>query len=149
MKRLIALVFVLVGLAVLTPSGQATDFVISSFQCDPSSCTERTPSPVFQATVFVSFNGVCTGGAVGGIESFATAFVGAPTPCKVPFTPVARIVIDESEFLDDFGCPFLVDTVTENADVLDVIGDTVFHRETGAACDGSTSGPFSAGSQPC
>jgi hypothetical protein len=147
---LVLRISLLVGvLGILSPRAKAQDFVFSSFQCNPSSCENRTPFPVLQGSVTVTFQGVCTGSVVEGIQSFATAFVGAPQSCSEPFTPVARIVVSESEFLDDFGCPFLVDTVTENADVLDIFGDTVFHKESGAACDGSTTGPFAVGTRPC
>lgn len=72
MNKTIALLLFLAA-ALLTPRAHATDFVFSSFQCDPVSCTERTPEPVLMGTVSVTFSGVCTGGAVGAIESFATA----------------------------------------------------------------------------
>lgn len=148
--KIFAALFLFLALGVLfTPAAHAQDFVFSSFQCDPLSCEERTPFPVFQATVNVTFDGTCTGGAVGGIESFATTFVGLPNPCPVPFTPIARIQVDTARLLDDFGCLFFVDTVTESSEVQDVIGNPVFFRSTGASCDGGLTAPLSAGTKPC
>jgi hypothetical protein len=152
MTRNICVMFVFILLCVFVPSHAhaQTNFVFSSFQCDPVSCESRTSIPVFQATVNVDFIGTCTGGAVPGIEAFATAFVGSPEPCQVPYTPVASVVVSTQEMTDDFGCnPFFVDTETTNADVLDVLGNPVFHKSSSASCDGGTSGPFSVGARPC
>jgi hypothetical protein len=131
------------------PAAHAQDFVSSSFQCDPLSCEERTPFPVLQATVNVTFDGTCTGGAVGGIESFATAFVGLPDPCPVPFTPIARIEVSTADLLNDFGCIYFVDTVTESAEIRDALGNTVFFKSSGASCDGGLTGPVTFGTKPC
>lgn len=148
--KITAAVFLFIALgALFVPAAHAQDFVFSSFQCDPLSCDERTPFPVFQATVNVTFDGACTGGVVGGIESFATTFVGLKAPCPVAFTPIAHIEVDRSSQLDDFGCIFFVDTVTESSEITDILGNTVFFKSSGASCDGGLSGPFSAGIKPC
>src|ERR1051325_10398334 len=145
--KVTAAVFLFIALGVLfVPPAHAQDFVFSSFQCDPLSCDARTPFPVFQATVNVTFDGTCTGGVVGGIDSFATTFV---NECPVPFTPIAHIEVSTAELEDDFGCIFVVDTVTESSEVQDVLGNTVFFKSSGASCDGGLSGPFSAGIKPC
>lgn len=135
--------------ALFAPAAHATDFVFSSFQCDPSSCIEQTPVPVTQGSVFVSFNGTCTGGAVAGIEAFASAQVGIPEPCQTAYTPQAKIAVTRSELLDDFGCEYFVDTEINRFDIFDATGVNVFNSSSGAACDGSTTGPFQVGFRPC
>jgi hypothetical protein len=152
MIKNIAFLFSLAVACVALPNSAhaQTNFVFSSFQCDPLSCTATTPVPEFQAQVSVDFIGTCTGGAVGTIESVAVAVVGATAPCLAPYTPVATNTVTTEEFLDDFGCnPFFVDTVTASADILDFFGNPVFHKSTGFSCEGGTSGPFVVGTIPC
>jgi hypothetical protein len=149
MKKLIALFVFAMGASFLVPAAQGTDFVFSSFQCDPVSCIETTAVPVTQGSVSVSFNGTCTGGVVAGIEAFATAQVGIPNPCQSPYTPRAQISINEQELLDDFGCTYLVDTEINRFDIFDASGINVFNNSSGSSCDGSTTGPFTAGTRPC
>jgi hypothetical protein len=150
-KTIISVLFLFALACSLLPSvAQAqTNFIFSSFQCDPGSCKNQTTAPVFQGTVTVTFNGTCTGGAVAGIEAFATSFVGVPGPCEVPYTPFAQVEVSRETLLDDFGCPYDVDTETNIADVLDVLGNVVFNTSSSTSCDGSTSGPFTVGTRPC
>src|SRR5262245_12712151 len=127
MKYLIAVLsFVFIGLLHL-PAAHATDFVFSSFQCDPLSCINRTPFPVFQGSASVSFDGTCTGGAVaGGIHLLASAVIGIPIPCSTPYTPEAKASKQTIELLDDFGCEYSVDTVLNVVTVYDAFGINVF-----------------------
>jgi hypothetical protein len=149
MKCAVAVFSFAVFSVLFAPAARATDFVFSSFQCDPSSCVERTPVPVTQGSAFVSFNGTCTGGAVAGIEAFASAQVGTPNPCQSPYTPEAKISIQTTEQLDDFGCEYAIDTEINAFNIYDASGINVFHNSSGTSCDGGTTGPFTAGSRPC
>lgn len=151
---LIVCILEVVGLA-LVPSAhaQSPDFIFSSFQCDPISCVNELP-PTLQGEVTASFNGTCTGGAIGGIEGFAKSQVGVtPTgesaPCSTPYIPRVAFVVHRSELLDDFCDVYSLDTVTESADVLDPLRDLVFHREISSSCDGGVTPVARIGTQPC
>jgi hypothetical protein len=126
----------------------ATDFVFSSFQCDPSECIEQT-APTTVGTAFVSFNATCTGGAVSTIEGSALAQIGVPEPCTAPFIAFAQIQQSTTTELDDFGCPFNLSSVTQTAKVFSAAGVQVFSDVGGSDCQGGTFGPTNDGTKPC
>jgi hypothetical protein len=152
MNRIIAtLVFIATSAVLIAPvvQAQTSSFLFSSFQCDPLSCKEQTLLPVFVGTASVSFTSSCSGGAVSGLEGDTISRVGVPTACSTALTPRASVETFRTEHLDDCGIPFFVDTVRQNSDVLDALGDVIFHKDLEASCDGGTGGPIVVGEKPC
>jgi len=144
---------VIIALAPSVQAQSSPDFIFSSYQCDPVSCVNELP-PTVEGQVTASFNGQCTGGAIGGIEGFAKSQVGiTPTgesaPCSKPYIPHVSFEVHRSQELNDFCEVYSLDTVTENADVLDAFRNLVFHREISSSCDGGVSPVERIGTQPC
>lgn len=126
-----------------------TDYVFSSFQCDPLSCQEEGPAETI-GSVQVSFNSTCTGGAIGGLNGSAKITIGIPNACKTPYIPFAIVETSQSEYLDDCGDPYYVDYVTETGEVISPLtGATVFNLSNSAGCDGSITSPVVIGNKPC
>jgi len=150
MKRMLVSICFLAVLGLFVPAARAqTNFIFSSFQCDPSSCIDETPIPVFQGLALVTFDSTCTGGAITGISGRAKAVVGDIGQCRDPYTPHAEIDRYRSTYLDDCGNPYSVDSETEIAEIKNAGGAIVFLDEAGVSCDGGTTGPTSNGSRPC
>lgn len=156
MKHMLFVLCVGVAIIVLSPFAHAQaspDFIFSSYQCDPISCVNELP-PTVEGQVTASFNGQCTGGAIGGIEGFAKSQVGItptgePAPCSKPYIPRVSFEVHRSQELNDFCEAYSLDTVTENADVLDALRNLVFHREISSSCDGGVTPVERIGTQPC
>jgi len=132
----------------LVPPAHATDFVFSSFQCDPSQCIEQT-MPITVGSAFVSFNATCTGGMVGSIEGSALAQIGVPNPCPAPYIAYAQIQQSTQTLLDDFGCPYDLSSVTQTAKIFSAAGVQVYSDVGGVDCQGGTFGPTNDGTKPC
>lgn len=148
MKNLLGLFCFLAGAAFLPPTSRATDFVFSSFQCDPTSCQEQTV-PVVAGTAFVSYDATCTGGAVPGFSGSAKSQVGVNGPCNSLFIAQAQVQQSTTTQLDDFGCPFNLSTATAIAQILTPLGVPVFTDTFSVSCDGGISGPTNNGERPC
>ena len=127
----------------------ATDYVLSSLQCNPLSCDERTPFPVFQGSVFVSYDATCTGGKVSSISGRAFSQIGVPEACPTPYTPHAQIKTKSTLLMDDFGCVYEVDSIIEIAEVFDASGSLILHEDTSVSCDAGTGPVFIVGNRPC
>jgi hypothetical protein len=147
MKRMFALVCCFTALSLFAPPAHATDFVLASLQCDPSSCTEQT-LPTFVGSAFVSYNATCTGSGIS-VEGSASSQVGVDGPCNSPFIARARVTTSTKTELDDFGCEFNIDSVTAIGEVLSPLGVVVFQTQAGVACDGGVFGPTNNGVAPC
>jgi hypothetical protein len=149
MKNLLVSFCFLTVVSLLAPVARAqTNFLLSTFQCDPSSCVEQSPPDVV-GSAFVSYNAACTGGAVGSFEGSASSVVGKDGPCNSPFVAKAQVTRSRQTQLDDFGCPYDVDSVTQTAQVLTPLQVIVFSTEGGVSCDGGTFGPTNNGTRPC
>jgi hypothetical protein len=148
MKTIGTLSCLLTVVAVFAPKSHATDFVFSSFQCDPSECIEQTV-PVTQGSAFVSFNATCTGGAVGEISGSASIVIGVPTACNAPYVAYAQVQQSTQTLLDDFGCAYDLSSETQIAKIFNSAGTLVFDDEAGVDCQGGTFGPTNNGLRPC
>jgi hypothetical protein len=148
MKIILGLFCFLAAASILAPASHATDFVFSSFQCDPSSCSEQT-LPTEVGSSLVSFNATCTGGVVGDIEGSALAQVGIPEACSTPYVAKAQVQQSTTTQLDDFGCPFNLSSVTQIAQILTPFLVPVFTDKAGLDCQGGTFGPTNNGDKPC
>lgn len=157
MKTLALICFLGFAAVLFAPSAHAQsspDFIFSSFQCDPLSCDNRL-GPTFEGSVSATFDGVCTGGAIGGIESEISAVIGIdpvtglPAPCTSAYIARAAFETSRKEELDDFCEPFLIDTVTSIGEILNFVSTPVWHKELSASCDGGTTGITTFGTRPC
>jgi hypothetical protein len=133
---------------------QSPDFIFSSYTCFPPSCVnEAGPTTVGSASA--SFDGVCTGGAIGGIEADAAAIIGINTQtgeiqaCQSPYYARASFEVVRTEQLNDFCEPFLLDDVRQLAEVLDLFRFPVWYKEHSAGCDGGDTTFTSFGTKPC
>lgn len=127
---------------------RATDFVFSSFQCDPISCQETGPLATI-SSAFVSVDSTCTGGVVPGFNKTVLANVGTPGECMIPYQPFALVEKITSTLLDDCGDPYDVDTMRTSAEVFDSPGHVVFSLQAEFSCDGGEGSPTQFGSKPC
>jgi hypothetical protein len=121
----------------------------SSFQCDPTSCSEEGPAET-SGSVFVSFTSTCTGGVVAGMNGNAKVTIGPG--CHSLYIPYALVQTSTTELYNNDTCPattYYVSYVTPNAEVFNVFGTVVFHTESTTGCDGSTTGLTVIGTKPC
>lgn len=147
MKTVLAVCCFFAAVSFLHPTAHATDFVFSSFQCDPSSCVELT-LPTTTGSAFVSYNATCTAG-VPSIEGSALAKVGDPEPCPRPYVAKALIEQSMTTQLDDFGCPYNLSIVTQTAQILTPFLVVVFNDQLTVDCQGGITGPTLNGTKPC
>lgn len=124
------------------------NYILSAFQCDPTSCFEQTP-PTTSGTAFVSFNATCTGGVIGDFEGSASAQLGVNGPCKVDYVAQAQVTTITQTFTDDCGDPYEVSTVNQMVQILTPLLTVVWSDTAGVSCDGGTTGPTNNGTRPC
>lgn len=146
MKTTFALIGCIIVLSLFAPRAHATDFLLTSLQCDPSSCVEQT-LPTVAGSAFVSYNASCTGSI--SFEGSASSKLGIDGPCNNPFIARARVTTSTKTELDDFGCEFEIDSVTAIGEVLTPLGVVIFQSQAGASCDGGVFGPTNNGEAPC
>ena len=146
MKTMLALLGWIIALSLFAPPAHATDFLLASLQCDPSSCVEQT-LPTVAGAAFVSYNASCTGSI--SFEGSASSQVGIDGPCNSPFVARARVTTSTKTELDDFGCEFNIDSVTAIGEILTPLGVVVFQTQAGASCDGGVFGPTNNGEALC
>ena len=145
MKTILAVLAVLAICTVFAPAAHATDFVFSSFQCDPLACEETGPTATF-SSAFMTVDAACTGGAVDGFHVSASASV---INCQVPYTPYVKAEQLHATLLDDCGDPYNVDTLRVWAEVFSVFGNVVYSTHKDDGCDGGESAPIVFGEKPC
>lgn len=156
--RYSVLFFCLAGaVVVFVPSAHAQssrDQVFSSYQYDPVSCDNRL-GPTTEGKVSATFNGICTGGTVKGIEAEIDAIIGIdpttgqPAPCSMPYIARAAFEVNTTTQLDDFCEEYSIDTVTSISEILDAGSNLVFHKQLSVGCDGGATGLTSFGTRPC
>jgi hypothetical protein len=147
MMKIFALLFAVLVIAPV-PSRAQVNYVFSSYQCNPSSCVEIGPSAKTEQ-VSVNFSGVCTGGAIGGIEAEATTTL---LNCTVPYVPTASTEPFTEEYEDDDECPpepYTVGYVTPISAIYNSAGTEVWSEYYTAGCDGSGTTTTQEGEYPC
>jgi hypothetical protein len=149
MKNLLLCLCFLTVTGISAPFARAQiNSVLSSFQCDPTSCVEQT-LPTTSGTAFVSYNATCTGGIIASIEGSAKAVIGLDAPCTSPYVAKAQVTTSTTTFTDDCGDPYDVSEITTNESIVSALGATIFNLTQSIGCDNSTSGPFTTGTAPC
>jgi hypothetical protein len=148
MKPIWSLLCSLFLAATFATSLHAQDLVFTSIQCDPTSCQEEGPAET-QCDVTVDFIGYCTGDIVPVLAVNAQAVIGKPVACQTPYIPFALVETSKTQYLDDCGRPYYVSYVTPNAEIINVLGITVFHVDAAYGCDGSETAPIVVGTKPC
>jgi len=135
------------------PSAHATDFVFSSFQCDPVSCQD---SGIFDVVseASVSVDAFCTGSGIE-FHKLVKAQVGIDPvtgevePCNSPYEPKALVERHTTELVDDFGCPYNLDTMRLSAEIFDSLGGIRWSAQQEFSCDGGEGAPTVFGTRPC
>lgn len=139
--------FAVVGTA--KASAQNYGYYIVSFQCDPISCEEQGPTATtsYAETLFYV---TCSPPDAPDfdIDSGAEAYVGIPTPCNAPYTPVASIATSTSDFLDDNGQEYQVWYVNSIAEIFTASGQIDNYGQADWGCDGSYA-TYGTGAKPC
>jgi hypothetical protein len=151
MKR-ITMLCSFAAVLLLAPHAHAqTNYVFSYTQCNPLSCEELGPYER-QGSVFVSFNGTCTGGIVTGIKANAGIQIGSNGVCSLPYQPYALIKTSILELENRDACPpyfYDVSYVTETVEIYNLLGTTVYYYAATQGCDGSITGATVLGKIPC
>ena len=126
-------------------------YYFSQFQCDPLSCQEQTPTPVFTGYTIVNLNATCTvpGGANHPFTGSAKAAVGSNGVCHSPYTPFSEVSRWTHIIPIDSCDENSVDGVDFIAEIFDSSGKVIFRADASGGCDGSNSGVTKIGSQPC
>jgi hypothetical protein len=156
MKNLVIVLGFGALLLLFTPALQAQtpDFIFSSHTCFPPSCADEW-GPAFTGVAKASFDGVCTGGAIGGIGADVVATIGINPEtgevqaCQSMYYARASFEIVRTERLDDFCYTYLLEEVREMGAILDIARFPVWHKEHYAGCDGGYSDFTSFGTRPC
>jgi hypothetical protein len=132
----------------MTSAAHAQGYQFTYFQCDPISCKNTGP-PEFQGSVSVSYNSTCSGGVITGIDGSAQASIGINGPCPNLYIPQALVETFTTELLDDFGCPYFIDTVRNHSEIYNQFGIIVLHISNEASCDGGGTNDTISGTRPC
>jgi hypothetical protein len=134
------------------PRSFSQNYVFSSFDCNPFSCTDTGPLAT-ESEVAVAWDGTCTGGILQTIGGQVTGIVGYPTACSTPYKAVAEAMETQSTYYEEVDCEeieYYVDYVTPVVTIYSVLGTSVYTAEGGTAgCDGSETDGTKYGTKPC
>jgi hypothetical protein len=151
-----AIVFAFAMLVASAAAGRAQTmnvnyYYFSSYQCDPLSCVEQTPTPVYSGYARVNLNAVCTipSEATHPLSGTASAVVGGVGTCHSAYTPYALIERNTIIVPIDSCNENSVDTATFTAEVWSASGTVLFSTSAKVQCNFQTTGKQQSGSLPC